>query len=193
MSEVNMSTFLPILLLFNLSGVDLIGTDWAAVESECLPGIDSVDWRTEVDGDAGAIIWWCEDEKFGLREFTRVSQRGGPAVQKLLSDTRDAAMIIESAPFRLRPNAADAAWVATMRQKFTPLCTAADSRAINSDGIPIGDLKVGQRIACGGLKMVQDHHYCMAIGAPQADGSLLPLDAWVQCEVMRAPDAGWEL
>jgi hypothetical protein len=188
-----MSAFLPILLLLNLSAFDQFGKDWAAVPTECLPGIDSVDWRAEVDGEAGAIIWWCEDEKFGLREHSRVSQRGATAAQKLLSDPRDAAMIIESQPFRLRPNDVDSAWVTTLRQKYTPLCTATDARAINSDGAPIGDLKIGQRIACGGLKAVEDKHFCMALGAPQADGTLLPMDAWVQCEVMRAPREGWEL
>ena len=142
---------------------------------------------------AGAIIWWCEDEKFGLMEHSRVSQRGGLATQKLMHDARDAAMIIESAPFRLRPNRADAEWVASMRMKFTPACTATDSHAINSDGMTVGDLKVGQRIACGGLKLVNEHHYCMALGAPQEDGTLLPFDSWVQCEVMRAPEEGWML
>jgi hypothetical protein len=188
-----MNAFIPILLLLNLSAFDHIGKDWAAVPTECLPGIDSVDWRAEVDGEAGAIIWWCEDEKFGLREHSRVSQRGATAAQKLLSDPRDAAMIIESQPFRLRPNDTDSAWVANLRQKYMPLCTAADSHAINSDGAPIGDLKVGQRIACGGLKTLDDKHYCMALGAPQADGTLLPMDSWVQCEVMRAPHEGWEM
>jgi hypothetical protein len=73
------------------------------------------------------------------------------------------------------------------------LCTATNALVINSDGAAIGDLKIGQRIACGGLKAVADKHFCMALGAPQADGTLLPMDAWVQCEVMRAPSQGWEL
>lgn len=186
-----MSAFIPFLLLLNLSAFDQIGKDWAAVPTECLPGIDSVDWRAEVDGEAGAIIWWCEDEKFGLREHSRVSQRGAAAAQKLLRDPRDAAMIIESAPFRLRPNDADTAWVATLRVKYMPLCKAIDSPAINSDGAPVGALAVGQRIACGGLKPVAETHYCLALGAPQRDGTLLPQDSWVECEVMRAPQEGW--
>jgi hypothetical protein len=188
-----MSAFIPLLMLLNLSAFDQIGKDWAAVPSECLPGVDAVDWRTEVDGEAGVIIWWCEDEKFGLREHSRVSQRGAAAAQKLQHDQRDAAMIIESPPFRLRPNDADTAWVATLRQKYMPLCKATDSHAINSDGAPVGALQVGQRIACGGLKAVEDRHYCLALGAPQADGTLLPLDSWVECEVLRAPQEGWEL
>ncbi len=188
-----MSSFVPLLLLLNLSAIDQLSADWAAIPAHCLPGVDSVDWRTAVHGEAGAIIWWCEDEKYGLLEHSRVSQRGAVAARKLLLDPRDAAMIIESAPFRLRPNEADAAWVASLREKFTPLCTATDSHATNSAGSAVGDLRPGQRIACGGLQMRNGAHYCHVPGAPRLDGTLLPMDSWVQCEVFRAPREGWEL
>jgi hypothetical protein len=188
------STFLAGLLLFNLAAVDEIAIDWAATPANCLPGVDAIDWRAEVHGDAGVILWWCEDEKYGMVEHSRVSQRGAGAATKLLSDQRDAAMIIESAPFRLRPVDADGVLVADMRHRFTPSCTAADSHATNPAGETIGELRLGQRIACGGLKTMEGGtHYCNVPGAPRVDGTLLPGDSWVRCEVVRAPNDGWDL
>ena len=188
-----MSNFLPVLLLLNLSAIDTLSVDWAAVPASCLPGIDSVDWRVEVSGDAGAIIWWCEDEQVGLLENSRVSQRGAKAVQKLLLDPRDAAMIIDSAPFRLRPTDTEANLIAALRLKYTPQCTATDVHATNSEGSAVGDLRLGQRVSCGGLKTLHGGHYCNVLGAPCLDGTLLPSDSWIQCDVVRAPEEGWTL
>jgi hypothetical protein len=188
-----MSAFMALLLLLNLSAIDQVSADWAAVPAICLPGADAIDWRVEVHGEAGIIMWWCEDEKYGLLEHSRVSQRGAGAAQKLLLDPRDAAMIIDSAPFRLRPNPVEADLVLSLRHKYTPLCIATDEHATDGAGSAVGDLRLGQRIACGGLKTLNDHHYCHVTGAPRLDGTLLPLDSWVQCDVVRAPDEGWVL
>jgi len=188
-----MSNFPALLLLLNLSAIDQISADWAAQPAGCLPGMESIDWRVEVQGEAGVILWWCEDEKYGLLEHSRVSQRGAAAAQKLLLDPRDAAMIIDSAPFRLRPSEAEAGLVASLRQKYTPQCTATDVHATNSEGGAVGDVRLGQRIACGGLKTLEGSHFCNVPGAPSLDGTLLPADSWIQCDVVRAPVEGWVL
>jgi hypothetical protein len=188
-----MSTFMALLLLLNLSAIDQVSADWAAVPPNCLPGVDAVDWRVEVHGEAGVIMWWCEDEKYGLLEHSRVSQRGAAAARKLLYDQRDAALIIDSAPFRLRPNELDAELVLSARHKYTPSCIATDVHVTDSTGTALGDLRLGQRIACGGFKTLNDSHYCQVIGAPRVDGTLLPMDSWVRCDVVRAPNDGWVL
>lgn len=159
---------------------------------ECAPTIDAVDWRARIDGDAGALMWWCESAD-GIYEHSRASSTAAASIMRIVGGDRDVMMLIDSGPLRRPVTEADESRLTLLRRSYTPRCIAIDSELFDTDLKSInGRLAIGQQLGCG-LKWIGDERYCYAGSAPLFMGhELADRRAYVRCEILKAPAEGWQ-